>query len=241
METRKVTEAALLIAVGLSIGLAVMGIAAVNGHDVEWETLITGFAAIGAALATVRQMRAADSSAALRHENLVALQHRPEWLTVQRGAMNAMLLIAAADKSEKARRPMEEHFLPKRQPNSGDVLRFEKAVGELLGLAAARPLGDCAPMFGASAAVRYELLSSCVADTKGYLGQLSNHLNVTAEPAPMSIVIPVVDTTRALEKVAVRVADDLLRLRDRYARFALPDLDDMGDIWNSKSLLPPSH
>lgn len=52
--------------------------------EIEWETLATGFLAIGAAFYTVRGMRAVDKQHQKRHDQLYALTLRADRLAVDR-------------------------------------------------------------------------------------------------------------------------------------------------------------
>ena len=86
---RRVVDSVFLVALGALTGLLLAEVSAMEGWLREYQALITGILAVGAALYTVRQMQLSDERQEKRHRELIDFSMQPDRRRVAKAVQNA--------------------------------------------------------------------------------------------------------------------------------------------------------
>jgi len=78
-----------LLVLGTLVGLFIADTTGAEGWLKEYQTLVTGILAVGAALYTVRQMQSSDEKQEKRHQELIDFNLQPDRRRVAKAAQNA--------------------------------------------------------------------------------------------------------------------------------------------------------
>lgn len=153
-------------------------------HDFvyNYQTLITGVAAVAAAFLTIRQMTRTDESSERRHQELLALSHRSDRMRLER-ALNPQYsdlvrISWALDEKRLAAPDFEGKHADERRATwlSEEILPH---VQEIIGIIDRKQLRDGEFLFGGVLSARLLVLNEAV---KALASRLTYHKGIVTDP-----------------------------------------------------------